>query len=189
MVGLDTLKRYNVAAMEPYQIILLIVVLVSFVYVTLAVYVLGMMAEFSSKLKRKRRALNLLLYERGDALLRIVTSFESIGVTFTDEDSALFAKVASLDYKNSSDESLKEVSALIKAATSRMRYIAQANRWACKDEDYQNNIDLIDDLERNYRTFLGSYNADVMGFNYWIAIPTIGWLGWLFGFRKKSSLN
>ena len=175
--------------MEPYQIILLIVVLVSFVYVSLAVYALGMMGEFASRLRRKQRGLNLLLYERGDALLHIVTSFEAMGVVFSDEDKECFDKVAKASYEKPTPESLRGNSVLIKAATSRLRYLAQANRWACKDESYAEFLGLLEDLERNYRTCIGAYNSDVLGYNYWITVPTVGWLGWLFGFRKKGNLS
>lgn len=175
--------------MEPYQIILLIVVIVSFIYVSIVVYVMTQMNEFKSRLKKRRRGLGTLLYERSNILRSIIALFEKEGVTFTEEDKACFASFDALTFKKYDDDAIREEAELVKMTTSRLKYLAQANRWACKHESFEGYVDLLKDLERNYRIVVSKYNMDVGAYNYWIAVPTVSWVGWLVGFRKKSTLS
>lgn len=175
--------------MEAYQVLLLILVLVSFLYITLIVYVLGMMREFKNRLKRRLKGLVLLLYERTDAILSIVDLFKKEGVIFSEEETECFNALRALNFDNVSDTQFRELADKVKDATSRMKYLSQANMWATKDETYLNYIRLIDDLERNHRTLVGQYNSDVVAYNYWIKIPTVSWIGWIFGYRSKSNLS
>ncbi|MCR5348002.1 MAG: hypothetical protein K6E59_00095 [Bacilli bacterium] len=175
--------------MEPWQIILLIVIFVAFFYVSLVTYVMGQMIEFKTRLKKRLRGLNLLLYERGQAVLEIHALFEEEGVGFSDEDKEVFHRLEALGFQNADEASVRENGQTVKEATSRIKYLTQANRWACKGEVYQTNVNLLEDLERNYRTFTLAYNADLLGYNYWISIPTISWIGFIFGFRPKTNLS
>ena len=176
--------------MEAYQVILLILVLVAFFYIAIIVYVMSMMLEFRNKLRRRRRGINLILYERCDVLLSFIELFRMEGVVFSEVDAQCFDALSALDFKNKYDEeSLVERGEAIKAASSRIRYLAQANRWATKGKEYEHLVSLLKDLDRNYRLIVGQYNMDVGGYNYWIAVPGVHWIGFLVGFRKKALLN
>lgn len=175
--------------MEPYQIVLLIVVFVGFFYIALVTFVVGQMIEFRQRLNRRLKGLNLLLYERGEAVLDLYALFESEGVEFQEEDKESRRQLEALSYKQANEKSVREEAEIVKTATSRIRYLSGANRWARQHESYKDHMDLLQDLERNYRTVTGAYNSDVGGYNYWIGIPTVSWIGFLFGFRKKSNIN
>ena len=175
--------------MEPYQIILLIFIVIAFFYVSVIVYVMTQMREFRLRLKKRRRGLSLLLYERNNALSQIIEYFDEEGIAFNEEDKRCFASFWELSFEKYEEAELREEAEVVKMVTSRVKYIAQANRSVLKSEAYQSQMDLLEDLERNYRMVLGKYNMDVIAYNYWIAIPLVGWFGYLFGYRKKAPLN
>lgn len=188
MLSLSSALEYW-ADMEAWQIILLIVVFVSFFYISLVVYVLTQMREFRIRLNRRRRGLSLLLYERSNILSQAIDLFAGEGMEFTPEDQACFDALKKLAFTKTDEKTLREEADLVKMTTSRIKYLAQANRWASKQKEFEEYVGLLEDLERNYRMTIGKYNMDVNAYNYWIAIPTVGWLGWLVGFRKKSLLS
>ena len=176
-------------AMEPYQVLLLILVLAAFVYVSLVVYVVGHMIEFSRRLRRRLRGLNLLLYERATAVLEMVDEFKKKDVPLSEEDTALFRSLRALRFDKVSEESFRQALDQIKEATSRIKYLAQNNPEVAKGAIFQEEADLLEDLERNYRVVIGQYNMDIIAYNYWITIPLIGWIGFLLGYRKRNSLS
>ena len=177
------------SVMEAYQILLLILVFVSFLYLTVIVYVLGQIRQFKNRLKREIKGLNLLLYERGDTVTAIVSLFQKEGVVISEEEMTSFDAVALLKYDVATEESYRLHASKVKDATTRVRYLAQANPWATKHEDYPGYIALLDDLERNHRTLVGQYNLDLLAFNYWVNIPTLRWLARLIGMKPRSNIN
>lgn len=175
--------------MEVYQIVLLICVFVGFFYLSVLVYVIGQMREFRLRLKRRIKGLNLLLTERAEILAQLVALFDSMGVEFSEEDRALFKEIAALQLLEARPDQEAQAASKIKEATSRFKYVAQANRWATQGENYPNLLAMLDDLEKNYRTCVLLYNADVVGYNYWIRIPALHWLGFILGHRRRNLLS
>ena len=176
--------------MEAYQVILLVIVLLAFFYIVLVAYVLGKVHEFKLHLRRRMHGLNLLLSQRAKAILAIVDEFQKSSLNLSEEQRACFDRVAHLDFSKPTETMIKESVALIKEATSRLKAIAEENPKAQESETFQYNLGLLNDLERNYRTVVGLYNADVVAFNYWISIPTVSWISrYILRHRKRALLN
>ncbi len=179
----------RIVQMEPYQVILLILVFVAFAYLAIVVYVLGQMREFKSKIKKRRKALNVLLLDRADTLGDMQALFEKGGVTFTESEAAACHKLLATEFLTT-DEAVRSSILVVKEATTCLRFIAQSGRYTgLEKERLKTDLDLLDDLERNFRTSCLLFNADVSAYNYWITIPTVAWIGWLLGHRKQELIS
>lgn len=175
--------------MEPYQIILLILVFVAFAYLAIVVFVLGQMREFKGKIKKRLKALNILLVDRADTLTDMQTLFEKSGVEFSESENAACHKLLANEFMTT-EESVRASILVVKEATTVLRFIAQSGRYkGLEKERLKTDLDLLDDLERNFRTACLLLNGDIAAYNYWIVIPTVGWIGWLFGHRKKELIS
>ena len=175
--------------MKAYQVLLLIAVLITFLYVVLVVYVFSQTHAFSLRLRRRLQGLNLLLSRRCETILRSVAILESAQIAIPQDDRACFEKLERIDFATPTEVSIKETVALVKEGTSRLKALAEQKPQIQQDEAYSFHQDLLNDLERNYRSLVGLYNADVLGYNYWIRIPTVGWLTRLLGNKARASLN
>lgn len=175
--------------MDPYQVLLLILILVVFFYLALVVYVVGKMREFRLRLRAKLRGLNLLLYERSEVLQSLYNLFREREIVFADEEKEIFGSLRQMTFSHSKEEEVRAAMNAVKTATSRIRYYAQANQLIMLEPQYIKSMELLDDLERNYRTLTSQYNADVMAYNYWIRIPTVSWFGYIIGYRKKLYIS
>ncbi len=174
---------------EAYQVILLILVFVAFAYLSVIVYVMGQMREFRSKIKKRLKALNILLLDRADTLGDMQALYEKGGMVFQENEARACHKLLSLEFTGT-EENVRTAIAVVKDATTCLRFIAQSGRYhGLEKERLKSDLSLLDDLERNFRTCCLSYNADVSAYNYWITIPTVAWLGWLFGHRKKEPIS
>ena len=175
--------------MEAYQIILLILIFVAFAYLAIVIYVLGQMREFKNKIKRRLRGLNVLLVERADTLGDMQALFEKGGVAFTEAEAAACHKLLGTEFLDN-EESVRASILVVKEATTCLRFLAQSGRYSgLEKERLRTDLDLLDDLERNFRTGCLLYNGDVSAYNYWIVIPTVAWIGYLFGHRKKELIS
>ena len=175
--------------MEPYQIILLILVFAAFFYLAVVVYVVGHMFEFKQKTKKRLKALNVILLERADILADMQALYEKGGVIFTDAEAKAGQKLLGLQFV-AREEEVRHSITTVKDATTCFRFIAQSGRYkGLSAERLKSDLDVLDDLERNFRTSSLLYNADVTGYNYWITVPTVAWIGWLLGHRKKELIS
>ena len=174
---------------EPYQIILLILVFAAFAYLSVVVYVVGQMFDFKRKTRRRLKALNVILLERADILGDMQALYEKGGVIFTDAEAKAGQKLLGLQFI-AREEDVRVAIATVKEASTCFRFIAQSGRYQGKaTERLKSDLDVLDDLERNFRTSSLLYNADVTGYNYWITVPTVKWIGWLLGHRKKELIS
>ena len=179
----------RIEPVEAYQIILLILVFVAFAYLAIVVYVLGQMREFKSKIKKRLKALNILLVDRADILNDMQALFDKSGVEFTESEESACHKLLANEFLTT-EESVRSSILIVKEATTVLRFIAQSGRYkGLEKERLKADLNLVEDLERNFRTACLLLNGDVAAYNYWIAIPTVGWVGWLFGHRKKELIS
>lgn len=182
--------RYRmVHCMEPYQVLLLILVLVAFLYLVLLVYVFGKMHEFKVRLRDKLQGINLLLYERTDALLRIFELFRENLSALGEPELEYVKALKSVHFEKPKEDEVRRAMETVKAATSYMRYFSQPHPNIKEDPRFLQIVEFLDDLERSFRTLMLQYNADVTAYNYWIRIPTTRWFAYIIGYRKKLPIS
>lgn len=175
--------------MQPYQIILLIVVILLFVYIAALVYSFSSCIDFKSRLRKKNKAIALIYAEKKEALLSLYALFVKEDVSFEDEDDEAISSLEDYEFSGKSPAELIEGAKKLQKAQGRLSFIAQSNRWAIKNKEYENYKETMEDLDVNLRQVSASYNADVAAYNYWISIPTCSWLPFIFGHRKVDPLH
>jgi len=173
---------------EPYQIILLIFVFLAFAYVSLLLYVASNVREFSRRLKKKVRGLNVITSEQAELLLSLSRVYGNMGVGLG-EAAPLLEELEECDFESKNVEVVFSNVRKIKSASGRLAFIAQSNPALKEDQNYLSLVETLADLDRNHRQCVALYNADIAGFNYWINVPTTRWFVWILGFRKREAFN
>ena len=174
--------------MEPYQIILLIVLLLAFFYVSVVLVVLSHAREFRLRLRRRTRAMSIILSEQTDILTSLIDLFRAQKLDFG-ENTSFIDELYGLDFSKPNAAANAEIAQKIKATYSHLSYLAQENRWATRDPRVETYIETFGELDRNLRQTVAVYNSDVDALNYWLGVPTTAWLLWLCGYRKRKPIN
>lgn len=175
--------------MEPYQIILLVIILLLFFYVSLFLLVLSNALSFRKKLKKRSEALMILCSEKQDVLLAWSELFEKVGHRFSEGDRGLLDSLASINLKKPNQKEREDAAAIIKQANRRLSFLSEEVEWGGSQDDKDSYVSTLHDLDANYRQSLAIFNADIGAFNYWVSIPGVSWILYLFGLRKKRSFN
>ena len=175
--------------MQGYQILLLKLLLLAFLYVAALVYVASNLRDFNSRLKRRERALMILMNEKTDLLLGVLELFRQSKVELTPEDKQSFIALGALQFDKIGTERVKFSSSIIHEAHNHIEYILQNNAWLRSDLRVSAYRDTYDELDHNFRQSSAIYNADVGGYMYWFKIPTMGLAVRIFGFRARESIN
>lgn len=169
--------------MEAWQILLIIIAIVVFIYLSAIFIILTHAFDFNSRLKRRLIALNIILYEKRSLLLQLIEKSKKEGAIYPEEENSRIDALGHLSFKKVVFEETKNAISLLKSIQSRVSYIISSNEQLKNDSSVLDILNIISDLDRNIRTSCSLYNSDVQGYNYWIAVPGFHWL--FFIFRKK----
>lgn len=175
--------------MKPWQILLLALLLVFFLYSIILLVTLSNSLELRRKLNRILEAPSLLLSEKARLLLELDALFTSRGVKYSESDRASVEVIKSLKLDKLKPNEVNKALAALKSAGAHLSYLAQSNHWASKDGDYRALAEGLEANEKSIRQCISAYNLSATGINYWVSIPLVGWIDYLFGIRKRELLS
>jgi hypothetical protein len=175
--------------MEPYQVILLVVILLLFVYTSVFLFVLSNSLSFRKKLRKRSEALMILCLEKQDVLLAWAALFSEEGFKFEQDDKDLLERLRLISLRRPNQKEWASAIEILKQSNRRLTFLSESVDWGKAKEDKEGYVSALHDLDANYRQSLAIYNADVGAYNYWVSVPGISWLLYLFGLRKRSLSN
>ena len=175
--------------MEPYKVILLILLLLFFVYFVFFIYVFSHIHTFSKQMKKRLRALDIMLSEKAVQLLSMKENYETLGVKFSDADKAALKDLKRLKFEKSTYESVCSNRASVDQAEKRLSYIALGNPSLKEDAINKTIRSTLEDLDRNFRRCCVLYNSDLVAYNYWITIPGTRLFVLIFRLKKAKTIG
>ena len=181
-------KWATIWPMESWQILLIIVAVILFIYLAAFFVIVSHAFDFNLRLKRRLRALNIILFEKRELLLKLNDAALSEGATFSERDKENLSTLQQMSFNKPVFAISKNAISLQKAIQSRLFYIVRSNSKLKEDPQIQSILDMIGDLDRNIRTSCSLYNADVQAYNYWIAVPFFKWLFFILGQRTRNPI-
>ncbi len=172
--------------MEPWQIFLLIVAIIAAVYLLSALAYFRIMKNFIRRINRRLDAIDVLLAQKYEVLRLVGKLFKKYKVSLPSEFED--------DLAPHFDERLKEVtgterttirSYLLKATQAVLFYGEQSKKLAADTEFIGLKKPLVE-VDDDYRKAVANYNADVLGYNYWISVILWRWVARLARFHPKD---
>lgn len=172
--------------MAPWQIFLLIVAIIAAVYLLSTLIYFRVMKTFVRRINRRLDAIDVLLAQKYEVLRLVGKLFKKYKVVLPSE----FEE----DLAPHFDERLKEVtgterttirSYLLKATQAVLFYGEQSKKLASDSEFIGLKKPLVE-VDDDYRKAVANYNADVLGYNYWIQVFLWRWVARLARFHPKD---
>ena len=142
---------------------------------------------FHRKIRNNSNAINLLLTQRYEIMVSFIKIAESYRVKIPEEERksiAYLERISNFQQLSKNDRDQRVLSFI--HASHNIISLCEHSSKLVKSDEYTNNLIEFNDVEESYRQKSASYNADVIGYNYWISIPTIKFIFHLFGVRKKD---
>ncbi|MCF0113003.1 MAG: hypothetical protein HUJ60_03410 [Bacilli bacterium] len=174
--------------MEVWQIVLLILLIVGFFYVIVILVTATHGLEFHGRLRRRVEALSIVMAEKQRLLLSAYARLEAMGVKLSKEEQERLESISRIDFERMNHKEAKLALDQLKSVASRLSLLLQGNRWATKDEQIRRDLSELKENELSIRSGTSAYNAEAVALNYWLSIPTAGWINYLFGIRKRGPI-
>jgi len=175
--------------LEWYEILIIVIGSFVLLYVLGFIVNLAFVATFKRKINEHRKAITIVLTQKKEALLNLVLIMEKSDskldprffALLQDIDENYFSKIYSIETKKAR-ETLSYV---------RQELVGKSNKSndLQKNEEFKLSIASINSLDEQFRVLLASYNADIIGYNYWIAFKPYRYLFLLNKTEKKDLIS
>ncbi len=171
------------------QVILIVIGVVLFLFFLFELMALSILKKHSERIEKRNHNMNILLMQKFDILVLIAKLFKKYKLNIPSEfEEELSPKM---------DESLKTltlterltVKAYLMKASQNLLYFAEANENIKNDADFQILKKSLLEIDVNYRKAIALYNADALGFNYWIHFPLFRPISFIMKFKDKEIVS
>lgn len=156
-------------------------------YLICAITCLIFVKIFSVKIKSSNNALNVLIHQRYELASKVILLLEENGIKVSEENKKGVEKLERIDNFQALEKNDRNDRINIFSHSMAEMMTSIKNNSAVIGDDVANNlIKDYRDIEDLYRQKSSVYNADVIGYNYWICTPLIKWITKLFRKHKKD---
>lgn len=154
--------------MNGYLIALIVVACLIGFYLFLFFVDLVFIGTFSKKLKEHNRALTILLTQKYESLDILLSIYKKNGIKVDSSFLDAYRKIDIIHFENmDTKECIKDRTSLSLLRQELVGMVKNDVDFQ-KNEEFQICIKMMSTIDEQFRTISASYNADVIGYNYWI---------------------
>ena len=169
------------------MIVLNTFVIVAIVYLLLLIVDISFVCSFSSIMKHHAHDLTVILTNKKDNFSKLVSILSAKGVKL---DKSKLELLHNFDVKRIENHDGEDAKKAREELTSIHEYLllvcGQSDFEA--DNEYQQVLAYINELEIVYRHHLMMYNADVLGYNFWISFFPTRFIYKVLRFKPKENI-
>lgn len=185
----------NISRMDLAEILNLIrwiaintVVAIAIIYLLILIVDISFVGSFSSIMKHHAHDLTVILTNKKDNLVKLADFLTAKGVKL---DKKKVDNLNSFDIKRIEIHDGEDAKLAREELTSLNDYflsVCETGDILDKHGEYQRIVENINELEKVYRDHLMMYNADVLGYNFWIAFLPTCYIYKILKFKRKETI-
>lgn len=175
--------------MEPYEIVIIVIASIVGLWLLLffvdLIFVLGFFRIF----KKHKKAIIVVLYTKLENMRKLFSVMKQSGIKIDDRLVKVLNEVNENDFADPSSAEFDKSKNALSYLKDEIMFLA--NQYP----DLNSNIDFIQaknnisESDLIYRNNVTMYNADVLGYNYWISFVPCGFVFKLFKLKKKQIIS
>ena len=172
--------------MNPGLIVLFVFLGIVALFIALCVMDMVFVFSFKRLFKTHLKAMVLFLNMKYDNIKKLMDLMKTNGVKI---DPGMIAQINDIhreDFDDIEGKGCKEAQSILTYIKEELLYIARGLKDLRKHQEFKTAIENVSSLENQYRNTIATYNADVLGYNYWISFWPTKWIWKLFKYQKKT---
>ena len=175
--------------MELFLIILRnIAIAIAIIYVLIVIVTVSFVWSFASILSHHNHDLTVILTNKRDNLIKLSSLLSGAGIKL---DKKILEGLHNFDLKrieNQDGEDAKNAREELTSFSEYLLSIDTINTNLNNQEEYIKTLENINELESVYRHHLLMYNADVLGYNFWINFFPTRFIFKILRFKSKDNI-
>lgn len=154
--------------------------------VLLLVLDLILVGTFRTILIRHNKAMNVILMTKYDNIKKVMNVLEESNFTIDPKMVTTLASIDPASFVQQDTPDCKKAREELTYLRSEIFYISRKNPSLEENEQFQIAKNNILEMDVVYRSTVAMYNADVLGYNYWIRFMPYRWLFLMFRIKTKN---
>ena len=159
------------------------------IWLLLLIVNLIFVSSFSSIFKKHKKAIPVILYTKADNLKLIISILDQSGIDVDNRYVALINDISFEDFVEPGSQQFEKSKNTLTYLKDELAYIASTHPELEGDEEYMQAKRNIVDCDTQYRNTVMMYNADVLGYNYWIRFLPCRFVFKMFKVKKKTPIS
>ena len=154
--------------MSPASIVFIIILIILITYVLVFLMNLAFINVFLKKFREHKHALNIALTEKYEIITHLISLAGKYGVKIDDSMINLYNDIKSIDFVSFESEICQKSKTSLAILKQEIISACKQNEQLVNDNEYKNFVEQLNMLDSQIRYLVVSFNADVIGYNYWI---------------------
>lgn len=144
---------------------------------------------FKSALRRHSKSMMVLLNAKYENLQKVYDLFKEYNVEVDPKLVETLNKIDVKTFEKQDSKEAEEARNLLAYLRDEANYIANRNKDLLEKPDFAIARNNVLELDIQYRNNIALYNADVLGYNYWIAFLPVRFIFKIFKAKKKDIIG
>ena len=169
------------------QVFIIIGIILASLYVLLAIYVVSRVTIFRGRIIKKRAGLAVLLSEERRLVTNFYNLIKSKEISLTEKEIVSFEQLFKINPARLGEKMMPiHFSRLSSCRKSILTITERANLR--ESDELVDMFDSFNTIDAEKRRLISLYNTDIGAYNYWVRVPYLRWLLWIFGTRVKNKV-
>ena len=174
---------------EEASIAILIAASVVGLWLLLLITDIGFVLTFKAILKKHIKSLTVILNTKYLNLLKIFEKAKESGIEVNEKVDVILKEMDQLGFSKHDSELGERMRAYLSYLGEEARFILIRNKEAFKDGEFEIIQSNLKDIEIQLRSNIAMYNADILGFNYWIHFLPTRFIYKMLKIKKKELIS
>ena len=146
-------------------------------------------ASFSSIFEKHKKAIPVIVYTKYDNLKTIISILNQSGIDIDNRYVALLNDLSTFDFNEPGSKEFVKAKNTLSYLAEELFNVASAHPDLEADEEYALAKRNVLDADTQYRTTVMMYNADVLGYNYWVRFLPCRFVFKMFKVKPKETIS
>ncbi len=146
-------------------------------------------SSFSSIFKKHKESIPVIAYTKYDNLKTIISILKQSGIEVDNRYVALINDLSTADFVEPGSSQFIKAKNTLSYLADELFALASAHPELEADEEYALAKRNILDSDTQYRNTVMMYNADVLGYNYWVRFLPCRFVFLMFKVKLKETIN
>ena len=169
------------------KVLIAILCIVGGVYLLTFIINLVFVFSFKSMMKRDNNAMRVALSAKLDILIKCQEVFNKNEIKITEKTAHSLRYLDTEDFYDAQKEDFTNSTKEMELAEKEVSGILNSNRKLADNDEVALLKSLLKDVNESLKMLYMSYNADILGYNYWVRFPPC--ILWFLIFKVKLKKN
>ena len=138
------------------------------------------------KFREHKHALNIALTQKYEVISNLINLAKANNIEIDENILNMYKEIKTIDFVSFESEICDKSKNSLAILKQEITSLCKNSKDLMLNSEYKNYVEQLNMIDDQVRYLIVSYNADVIGYNYWIHFKPFNYIFYLMGVREKN---